>query len=187
MLGLKLNHVSKRGHSSLELLPVDFIIQNNLILSWNIFRVAGPLWGESTGILTGVPLTLVTQNFFDLRLNTRLNIQSRRRWFETPSRSLWRQCDPLGIIPDLLLDYFHHLFDHISCLNGFRRKYISSLHICCFKWNCYIVIQSRFFLFLHRWFCCLLGLTYHLLYCNSFSGNSISNKKHTESANFHRG
>ena len=29
----------------------------------------------------------------DLRLNTRLSKQSRRRWFETPSRSLWRHCN----------------------------------------------------------------------------------------------
>ena len=28
--------------------------------------------------------------FFDLRLNKRLNKQPRRRWFETPSRPLWR-------------------------------------------------------------------------------------------------
>ena len=28
--------------------------------------------------------------FFDLRLNIRLSKQSGRRWFETPSRSLWR-------------------------------------------------------------------------------------------------
>ena len=31
--------------------------------------------------------------FFDLCLNTRLNIQSKRLWFETPSRSLWRHCN----------------------------------------------------------------------------------------------
>ena len=30
--------------------------------------------------------------FFDLRLNKPLK-QSRRRWFETPSRSLWRHCN----------------------------------------------------------------------------------------------
>ena len=39
---------------------------------------------------------LVTRSFdvfFDLRLNKRLNKQSRHRWFETPSRSLWRRCD----------------------------------------------------------------------------------------------
>ena len=31
--------------------------------------------------------------FFDLRLNRQLSKQSRRRWFETPSRSLWRHCN----------------------------------------------------------------------------------------------
>ena len=30
--------------------------------------------------------------FFDLRLNKRLSKHSRRRWFETPSCLLWRQC-----------------------------------------------------------------------------------------------
>ena len=39
------------------------------------------------------PLRPVTRSFdvfFDLRLNKRLSKQSRRRWFETKSRSLWR-------------------------------------------------------------------------------------------------
>ena len=31
--------------------------------------------------------------FFDLRFNKRLSKQSRRRWLETPSRSLWRHCN----------------------------------------------------------------------------------------------
>ena len=31
--------------------------------------------------------------FFDLCLNKYLSKQSRRRWFETASRSLWRQCN----------------------------------------------------------------------------------------------
>ena len=31
--------------------------------------------------------------FFDLRLNKWLSKQLRRRWFETPSRSLWRHCN----------------------------------------------------------------------------------------------
>ena len=30
--------------------------------------------------------------FFDRRLKKRLNKQMMRRWFETPSRSLWRHC-----------------------------------------------------------------------------------------------
>ena len=32
---------------------------------------------------------------FDLRLNKRLSKQWRRRWFETPSRSLWRHCNTM--------------------------------------------------------------------------------------------
>ena len=36
------------------------------------------------------PVTRSFDVFFDLRLNKRLNKQSRRGWFETPSRPLWR-------------------------------------------------------------------------------------------------
>ena len=34
--------------------------------------------------------------FFDPRLNTRLSTQPRRRWFETPSRSLSRHCNVMS-------------------------------------------------------------------------------------------
>ena len=44
--------------------------------------------------------------FFDVRLNKRLSKQSIRRWFETPSSSLWRHCNgrkrPL-LEPDVLV------------------------------------------------------------------------------------
>ena len=36
--------------------------------------------------------------FFDLRLNKRLSKQSRRRWFQTPFRSLWRDCNGVEIL-----------------------------------------------------------------------------------------
>ena len=36
--------------------------------------------------------------FFDLRLNKRLCKQHRRRWFETPSRSLWRHCNDTKLL-----------------------------------------------------------------------------------------
>ena len=39
------------------------------------------------------PVTRSFAVFFDLRLNKRLSKQSRRRWFETPLRSLWRHCN----------------------------------------------------------------------------------------------
>ena len=69
----------------------------------NIFRFTGPLWGESTshrcippvtdGCPSQRPVTRSFDVFFDLRLCKRLSKQSRRRYFETPSRSCWRHCN----------------------------------------------------------------------------------------------
>ena len=59
----------------------------------NIFRVTDPLCGEFTGhrwIPSQRPVTQSFDVFFDLSLNKRLSKQPRRRWFETPSRPLWR-------------------------------------------------------------------------------------------------
>ena len=59
----------------------------------NIFRVTGSLWEESiaTG---GFPSQRTVMRgfgvFFILCLNKRLSKQSRRGWFDTPSRSSWR-------------------------------------------------------------------------------------------------
>ena len=61
----------------------------------NFFCVTGPLWGNPS-VTGGFPaqrqLTQSFVVFFDLRLNKRMSKQSRRRWFGTPSRSLWRHC-----------------------------------------------------------------------------------------------
>ena len=62
-----------------------------MMMSSNIFRVNGPLWGEFTGhrwIPSQRPVTRSFDVFFDLRLSK----PSRRWWFETPSRSLRRHC-----------------------------------------------------------------------------------------------
>ena len=62
----------------------------------NIFRVTGPLCGEFTGpgeFPTQRPVTRSFDVFFDLRLNKQLNKQPWGWWFETPSLSLWRQCN----------------------------------------------------------------------------------------------
>ena len=58
-----------------------------------IFRVTGPLWGESTDH-RWIPHAKASDTglifFFNLRLNKRLSKQSSDcRWFETPSCSLW--------------------------------------------------------------------------------------------------
>ena len=58
-----------------------------------IFRITGRLCGEFTGHGEFPSHRLVTWSldiFFDLRLNKRLSKQSKYRWSETPSRSLWR-------------------------------------------------------------------------------------------------
>ena len=54
-------------------------------------------WLSKQSVTDGFPSQRpVTRNyagFFDIRLNKRLSKQSRCRWFETPSRSLWRHCN----------------------------------------------------------------------------------------------
>ena len=65
----------------------------------NIFRVTGPLCGEFTGrgeFPTQRPVTRSFGVFFDLRLNKRLSKQPWGWWFETPSWSLWRQCNDVA-------------------------------------------------------------------------------------------
>ena len=52
------------------------------------------------------PVTRSFDVFFDLRLNKRLSKQSRRRWFETQLRSLWRHhCNVLTFLDWLLTDW----------------------------------------------------------------------------------
>ena len=43
---------------------------------------------------------------FELRLNEGLSKQSRRRWFKTPSRSLWRHCNVAVVFKWLKADIF---------------------------------------------------------------------------------
>ena len=50
-------------------------------------------WPFVRGFPSQRPVTRSFDMFFALRLNKRLRKQSRRRWFETPSCSLWRHCN----------------------------------------------------------------------------------------------
>ena len=62
-----------------------------------------PLWRhqmETLSVLLALcagpskrPVTRSFNVFFDLRLNKQLSKQSRRKWFVTPSPSLWRHCN----------------------------------------------------------------------------------------------
>ena len=63
------------------------------VFKWNYFSRYWPLWGESVGFPSQWPVTRSFDVFFGLGLNKRLGKQSKRRWFEKSSRSLWRHCN----------------------------------------------------------------------------------------------
>ena len=59
--------------SELQTTDSMFLLHDDVI-KWNIFRVTGPLWGESTGhrwIPSQTPVTQSFDVFFDLRMNQR--------------------------------------------------------------------------------------------------------------------
>ena len=62
----------------------------------NIFLVTCPLWRESTGDQR--PVTQSFDVFLYICLSKRLSKPSRRRWFDAPSRSLWRHCNDHVIV-----------------------------------------------------------------------------------------
>ena len=68
----------------------------------------------------------VTRSFgvlLDLCLNKRLSKQSRRRWFETPSRSLWRHCNESWFLLSMLFSKWGLTQDAqwcIDCASGNR-------------------------------------------------------------------
>ena len=67
------------------------------VIKWKHFLVTGPLWWESTGgFPSRRPATRSFDVLYDLQLSKWLSKQSRRRWFETPSRSLWGHCNDPG-------------------------------------------------------------------------------------------
>ena len=70
--------------------------QHDDVMKWKYFRVTGPCEGNppvTCGSPAQRPVTWSFDISFDLRLNKRLNKWPRRRWFATPSRSLWRHCN----------------------------------------------------------------------------------------------
>ena len=74
------------------------MVEQGMMTSSNgsVFRVTNPLWRESIGhrwFPSQRPVTWSFVVFFDLCLNKQLSQPSRRWWFETPSRSLWRLCN----------------------------------------------------------------------------------------------
>ena len=86
----------------------------------NIFRVTGPLCGEFTGpgeFPTQRPVTQSFGVFFDLCLNKRLSKQPRGWWFETPSWSLWRQCND-NVVTVMWRDIMGKIFTLLALYQG---------------------------------------------------------------------
>ena len=96
--GALTSHFMEEHSSPTSIFPVFMMTSSNGI----VFRVTSFCAGNSPVTAGNSPVTgefpshkPVTRSFdvfFDLRLNKRLSKQPRRRWFETPSRSLWRHC-----------------------------------------------------------------------------------------------
>ena len=100
------------------------------------------------------PVTRSFDVFFDLRLNKQLSKQSWCWWLETPSRSLWRQCNDGCIIATphshnfptsqkittLLIFFISMLASDCVSLIGSWRLYFNIIH--CVK--LYFVSQSHF-------------------------------------------
>ena len=98
-------HLRMSSHLSLSKLPTSHKSgksqgDSKIGQTWrNIFRVTCHLCGEFTGpgeFPTQRPVTQMFDVFFDLRLNKWLSKQPWGWWFETPSWSLWRQCNESG-------------------------------------------------------------------------------------------
>ena len=119
------------------------------------------------------PVTRCFNDFFDLCLNKRLNKQSRRRWFETPSRSLCRHCNGklwfcsssgnydgiiyhTGLVCDLGGLTSESVSIHLNCdedrwifmgylWNGTGEYADSTLSLFCFLFPCYMLQLDRVF------------------------------------------
>ena len=94
----------------------------------NIFRVTGLLWGEFSAQRS---VTRSFDVFSDLHLNKELSKQSRGWWFETPSGSLWRQCNVFARLSihseNSRWSYFNEIPDDVPCMS-FRFGFNIWLH-----------------------------------------------------------
>ena len=99
------------------------ILSRDDVIKWKHFRVTGPLCWEFTGpgeFPTQRPVTRSFDVFFDLRLNKRLSKQPWGWWFETPSWSLWRQCNVIYSI--LYQWYSQHICGNMYKISVFIQK-----------------------------------------------------------------
>ena len=121
----------------------------------NIFRVTGPLCGEFTGH-RWIPLTKASDSevlmfFFDLRLNKRLIKQSRRWWFQVPSRSLWRHCNGTENYDFVSTYNPHNPFSSYQIVSGLCNDYRTT----CQHW--YVAYKNNHYIYRSVQKTCVVG------------------------------
>ena len=108
------------------------------LLAFNVWNLS--VTGEFT---TQRPATRCFDVFFDLRLNLQVRKQWRSRWFETPSRSLWRHCNVfLGLWTGARHNYWTENTNHFTYL-VMTMEYISlALMLEChlFRFYCVFIL-----------------------------------------------
>ena len=129
----------------------------------NIFRFTGPMCGKITGPGEFPAQRLVTRGFdviFDLHLNKRLSKQSWGWWFETPSWSLWRQCNAVPLLlsgdtsPNL---HSPNVTDCMMPPTVYPKKYAHGFVVLCFVVVMQSFIMNSHGVFIHIHQCCFAG------------------------------
>ena len=130
--------IDSRTGSSLVLFQASARTNDDLfpfhddVIKWKHFPRYWPfVWGIHRS-----PVTRNFDVFFDLSLNKRLGKQPRRRWFETPSRSLLRQC----IVSRFQCVKSTTMKTHKLCITNFSW----CCKLCGSKWDYVVVFFKRF-------------------------------------------
>ena len=112
------------------------------------------------------PVTRSFDVFYDLPLNKRSSKQSRRRWFEMPSRSLWRNhngcnCIPLGIFTITLTSYERQPLVQQGAYVKYK-EHVKAVALC--EWNPSVIGD-----FPHKWPAMRKMFPYHGAIMKNFS------------------
>ena len=97
-MGWEINLVKKQNTTQLRSVRSSVVISalHDDVIKWKHFPRYWPFVREIHRWQR--PVTWNFDAFLDLRLNKRLSKQLGRRWFKTPSRPLWRQCNEVSTL-----------------------------------------------------------------------------------------
>ena len=116
------------------------------VIKWNHFRRCWPFYEGNPPVPIASPHKCQWRGafvFFDLRLNKRLSKQSRRQWFETTSRTLWRHCNGIALPSNVV--YLQNLANRSVHSFGIDLITIRPCH------RCIGIFQAWYKYLLHKW------------------------------------